>query len=225
MSNWAEKRLDEILHNTLHPNDTFEFSCKMCGNCCRKRDEPIMLTGLDVYRIAKATNLAPMEAIMKFCGMYIGADSHLPIIHLRERDDGSCTLLRKGRCMVHTMKPVVCAIHPLGRYFSGEDHKIHYFKTNPCPQSQEAPQTWTLDEWLDAFGIKELDHMSDVWNHAIMEVANVTCKIDKEKIPTFAYSEILKALYIDYDIEKPYIEQLLVNMEGLSSILEKLKTL
>ena len=67
--------------------------------------------------------------------------------------------------------------------------------------------------------------MSDAWNRASVEVAKVTCKIDKEKIPPYVYSEILKALYIDYDINKPYIEQLLVNMEGLSSILEKLKKL
>lgn len=224
MSNWAEKRLKEVQGNQLQPNDAFEFSCKMCGNCCRKRgNELILLTGLDVYRISKATSMEPVEAIQKFCGMYIGDSSHLPLIHLRERDDGSCTLLRKGRCTVHNLKPMVCALHPIGRFFSAEDHEIHYFKTESCPQSRTDAKVWTLQEWLDSFGIEEWNEESLAWNNALMEVSGITCKIDKEKIPPYAYSEILKALYLDYDITKPYIEQLLVNMEGLGSILESLK--
>ncbi len=223
MSNWADKIKKDIRENTLNPGDTFTFSCKMCGNCCRNRgNEKIMLTGLDVFRISQALGMKPADMIRQNCGMYIGDDSHLPIIYLNERDDSSCRLLRKGRCMVQDCKPIVCAIHPLGRYYFAEDDQIHYFRTESCQQGREDGRIWTLVEWLDSFGIRELDDMSKAWFRASMDVAAVTSKMSREKIPVHLYAEIISALYLDYDIQKPYAEQLSANMGRLRRVLDVL---
>ncbi len=216
--------MKDIQNSSLNTGDRFTFSCKMCGNCCRNRgNEAIILSGLDVYRVSKALGMEPFEMIQKNCGMYIGSDSHLPILYLKERDDGSCRLLRKGLCTVQDSKPVVCAIHPLGRYYSVEDDKIHYFLTESCPQGKENGRVWTLNEWLDNFGIRELDEMSKAWFRVSMDVAAVTCKVEREKIPPAVYVEIFKAFYVDYDTKKPFMEQLLANVDRLDEVLEQLK--
>lgn len=60
---YEEEILENIQHNTLAPDDTFQFTCKECGSCCRNRRTPVMLSGLDVYRIAKGRGLSPYEVL------------------------------------------------------------------------------------------------------------------------------------------------------------------
>jgi len=102
-----EKEVKRLIDNPMKPTDTFKFSCKACGNCCRKREEPIMLTGYGVFRIAKGLRIEMTEVINKYTIGYVGGASKLPVLILKERQDGSCSLLRNGKCMVHDNKPLV----------------------------------------------------------------------------------------------------------------------
>lgn len=67
------------------------------------------------------------DMLLQNAEVYIGAGSHVPVFILKERLDGSCRLLRNGRCTVHRSKPAACALFPLGRYFDGNDRSFHYF--------------------------------------------------------------------------------------------------
>lgn len=55
--------LHKYLENELKPSDTFEFECSMCGSCCRNRSEPIVVTGADLFRIAKAQKSLYVSAL------------------------------------------------------------------------------------------------------------------------------------------------------------------
>ena len=118
-----EELLKEIQKHTLGMEDRFSFECKQCGDCCRKRSQPVLLTGYDVYNIAKELNVGTAEVLMKYCTIIPGDTSGLPVVYLRERPDGSCSLLRKGLCTVQQNKPVVCRIFPIGRYYDGKEHR------------------------------------------------------------------------------------------------------
>lgn len=222
MAYWQEEQLKTIMNNVLKSEDTFTFTCKMCGSCCRNRSEPILMSGMDVFRIAQALEIQPMEVLGKYMRGYLGDDSHVPVYVLKERLDGSCSLLRKGKCMVHSKKPVVCAIHPLGRFFSGEDHDTHYFKQDSvCPQGKQNGKVWTLKEWLDGFGILELDSMSKAWFKLMMGITTVTCKMKKEDIDPMLTYILVNGMYASYDITKRYEDQVEINMERLQHILKE----
>ena len=182
-------RAKYYLNHILKPEDKFVFQCQMCGNCCRNRSESILLTGADTFRIAKKLEVSVPEAIDKYTTFGIGKDSKLPLLYLRERPDGSCSLLRKGKCTVQSEKPAVCAIYPLGRMVIGKDQHYSYFtQPNYCPgdvghtngealshiPADEAQRilndpelksaTHSLEEWLSEFNIRprEKDHLT--WN-------------------------------------------------------------
>lgn len=76
---WDEERIEEFKRHILQPNDTFTFSCDMCGNCCRNRDEPILMTGADIFRIAKGLGISTLEVLFKHTRGYIGDTTHLPL--------------------------------------------------------------------------------------------------------------------------------------------------
>ena len=68
---YQKEMAKNIEQNTLGPNDTFQFTCRECGACCRNRTTPIMLTGLDIYRMAKGLNIDAYEAFAR-CPMPTG---------------------------------------------------------------------------------------------------------------------------------------------------------
>lgn len=212
---YTEKDLEEFKERTLKPTDTFTFTCKMCGNCCRNRQIPIMLTGVDTYYIAKALGKKVDQTIVDKARMIMGADSHIPIFVLKERSDGSCSLLKKGKCMVHEDgKPCVCKLYPLGRYFGATDGKEHYF-TQPNACGEDGGKVWTLQEWLDEFHIEDNIEDVKVWTKFLMGVVSVTHKIPNNKMSSAMRYTLVKYMYGEYDINKPYIEQAEANMIAL----------
>lgn len=210
---YTEKDFEEFMANELKPHDTFQFECAMCGDCCRKRKEPILLTGADIFRAAIALETSIANAIAQNTVGYIGGDSHVPVITLKERLDGSCRLLRNGRCMIHDNKPAVCALFPLGRYFDSREQTYHYFM-NPrfCHNGRETGKVWTLQEWLDMFKVEETEKMTAAWHRLLGGISQVTHKMDESKIKGELLDILLNVLYLNYDLKKPYIEQVERNM-------------
>lgn len=213
---YSEKDFETFQKNELRPEDTFRFECKMCGRCCRNREEPILITGADIYRIANALSTTMMDVVANKTVGYIGDTSHIPVLVLKERLDGSCSLLRNGRCMVHQDKPAVCALFPLGRFSDLRNNSFHYF-VNPrsCQTGKTDGKVWTLQEWLDEFNICESEKMTAAWNRLIGGVTMVTFKMKKEKINGRLLDALISALYLDYNTSIPYIEQVESHMRRL----------
>lgn len=218
---YSEKDFELFQKNELRPEDTFHFECEMCGNCCRNRKEPILLTGADIYRIARSLNKEMMDVVVDNTRMYIGENSHIPVLVLRERMDGSCSLLRKGRCMVHHDKPAVCALFPLGRFYSSEDNRFHYFKnTISCQPERKDGRSWTLQEWLDEFRIEESEKLTEAWDRLIVGLTTVTHKMDKDKVRR-VLDPIFLALYLGYDTNKSYVDQVEQYMVMLTDVFKR----
>lgn len=219
---YTEKDLERFQKNMLKPGDTFNFNCDMCGNCCRKRSEPIVLTGFDIFRAAQALGVTMEEVIEKNLKGSIGPDSHLPLYVLAERLDGSCRFLRKGRCMIHASKPSVCALFPLGRMYDARDGGFHYFvNAGSCHPGQGFGKTWTLEEWLAEFNIRETESMTLAWNKLIFALAEKTCRMREEDIRGVLLNKLLTIMYLGYDMSLPYIEQTERRMALIPEVFKK----
>lgn len=209
-----EQFYKQIQANTLSMDDTFIFGCKMCGSCCRHRDEPIILTGYDVYNIAKGLGIEPADVVKEYTELYPGPDSYLPIVVLKERLDASCKLLRSGKCTVQENKPLVCRLYPLGRYSDGKEFK--YFKQNACLGKGEEIR---VGDWLEQFHIKDYDEVALLWGKLIISAAQyqrnlVLKRKDKKKAELF-YQNCAVVFYIMYDMDAPPEESLKAGIEYL----------
>lgn len=219
---YDEEYLKMIFENELKPEDTFKFTCKMCGSCCSHRSEPILVSGMDLFRIGQALQMEMVDVLETYTYGYIGQDSHAPVLVLKEQTDGSCGLLNNGKCMVHNNKPVVCAIYPLGRYTSVDNSTIHYFnQENACSLGKQQGKEWTLKEWLDHFRIAELDIMSSAWFRMLSGVVQVTCRMDREQIDPTMCLILLNYMYLSYDINKRYEDEVEINIEKLKKLFKE----
>lgn len=208
MGFWAQDNAEQFLENAFKsPEDMFRFSCKMCGQCCRNRPEPVLVNGADIFRMAKALGLSTSEFMAKNTTYYLGENSHAPVAVLNERLDGSCRMLRKGKCMVHADKPAVCALHPLGRMQDIRTGEMTYFLIPHVCRNGEGGREWTLREWIDAFHLEETEKMSAAWNSLFGGIFKVTCKMKPEKISKDMELAMLGALYFNYDTSEPFEAQ------------------
>lgn len=219
---YTEKDFKEFQENELKPDDTFHFECKMCGNCCRNRSEPIVLTGVDLFLIASYLKITMQEAISRYTEYNLGSRSHIPVLTLRERIDGSCSLLRNGRCIVQESKPIVCALFPLGRYYDLRDHAFHYFM-NPkaCKRGEKTSDGYTLQQWLDKFRIKETEEMCVAWNQLVTGLVNTFSRINKDSLSGQMMGALFYALYLGYEPDEPYIPQVKACMGAIKDILKE----
>lgn len=90
-------RTGEILDAgpALSPGDPFCFVCAGCGDCCRKRRD-LVLSGYDLYRIARRLRLSPRIVANAFCKSYVAPQSCLPTLLLTpDPKTGNCRFLRQ----------------------------------------------------------------------------------------------------------------------------------
>lgn len=208
----TEKYLQALLDNVLDFEDTFEFGCKQCGNCCRSREEPIILMGYDVYNMAQSLNLSPTDTLVKYTECVLGTDSNLPVVILKERLDGSCSLLRKGKCSIQEDKPMVCRIYPLGRFFDGKQFK--YIRQNAC--KGDGTPVKVID-WLTSFKVLEQEEDALLWHDMLMSCVMYMQRLLKKnpkQVEAFQKS-CLYVFYAGFDMSKTYKQHIEESKEYL----------
>ena len=209
----------------LKEDDTFNFKCKMCGLCCiRDEDEPVIVMGPDLVRIARKLHLSTLDVIRKYCYFNIGEKSGLPVLTLKTDWMRRCIFLQNARCMVHDAKPEVCAMFPLGRMVrvhpSRENGEASYaYFTQPgggCP-GENTDVTCTLREWKEKFHLEEREKEMLAWNNMLpdlMAIADIYDRADPAEV------FLSQALY-DFDPAKDLIPQIEKNHKIAKEVLAK----
>ncbi len=220
------ERIKELMAKSLKPYETFNFRCQECGNCCRNRQTPIAVMGYDVYNIAKALDMEVKDVILKKVEVERTEEKPFPMVYLKERLDGSCSLLRKGKCMVHSDKPIVCRVYPLGRFcVSG---KFYYFSQGITCGGSNTDNEIRLEEWLKLFNIEEIDEECKLWTKMYVCCARHLDDLQKMKNPDIEriknFSDIiLMVCYLMFDTKKSLMENIQNNFEMLKQTIPQIK--
>jgi len=223
--NIREMTPDEIMSiPTLGLDDEINVDCKACGKCCKNRHD-IILTPYDVYRISTYLGRTPMEVIKRYCEVYIAPTSKLPVVRVLPLPPKSaCPFLHRKKCSIHSKKPVVCKVFPLARlYFADGDGTSKYcLSETGCGQSQKKI---TVREWIGDLASEEAEKAGKAWLDILVYLVQIVEKMSilPEDVRGLTYDTIFAALYINYDIEKPFIQTLDYNFNNLKMILRKLE--
>lgn len=216
-----EKDLKQL--NYLGENDRFSFGCTCCGTCCRHRND-IILTAYDLWHIAGYLQKSIEEIIKEYCEIYIGNTSRLPIVRIKPRGTQNiCPFLIRNKCVIHTVKPEICAIFPLGRIQMEGSKEIRYFLQNiRCGKKDK---TYTLETWLEKSGItKDSQECSRNWKkvlHALFYVAKI---IDDFSDTTreACYDSIFASMYLGYDTNEPFLPQIQERQKNMAELSDNL---
>ena len=221
---------------TIGLDDTFKFHCDQCGKCCTHRED-IILSPMDIFKMAKEMKMTPVKFYHEYCVFNIGEHTRMPIVRLAsEGKDTHCVLLKNHRCSVHKVKPAVCAMFPLGRYMSFEkdDYNAESIDTSKVkyllqpPECGDESETHTVREWLSGFDIKLEDEAFVQWQKAISRFSNKFKELEKKQdmlTMMEIWFVVRVSLYLQYDTSKEFLPQFNYNVENLLKLLDDIPKL
>ena len=221
---------------TIGLDDTFKFHCDQCGKCCTHRED-IILSPMDIFKMAKELKMTPVEFYREYCVFNIGEHTRMPIVRLAsEGKDTHCVLLKNHRCSVHKVKPAVCAMFPLGRYMSFEkdDYNAESIDTSKVkyllqpPECGDESETHTVRAWLSGFDIKLEDEAFVQWQKAISQFSNKFKELEKKQdmlTMMEIWFVVRVSLYLQYDTSKEFLPQFNYNVENLLKLLDDIPKL
>jgi Fe-S-cluster containining protein len=104
------------------------FECKLCGACCSQHTLIVTMNGRDIVRLVDSLGLSYQEAlrVLDFYVLPEGTETPaglqnipqvktergLAYIALRKEENGTCIFLKDNMCMIHVIRPTVCASFP-----------------------------------------------------------------------------------------------------------------
>ncbi len=153
----------------LEADDNFRFGCHPgvpCFNtCCR--DVNILLTPLDILRLARRLGISTTEVIAKHTLKPINKQMTLPVLMLRMNDTGEkeCPFVGDEGCTVYEDRPWSCRMYPLAMAVpparaGDESPEPMYFllEDSFCKGHVEAGG-FTVAGWRDNQGVTEHEEL------------------------------------------------------------------
>lgn len=169
--------------------------CDGCHKCCQNMDGLIVLDPYDVYNICRAT----AENFQEINGKYIeaGLVDGIVMPHLKF-EKGNCVFLDEcGRCAIHSHRPSICRMFPLGRVFDNNEHK-YILQTGEC---NRAAAKVKIKKWLEYDNISQYEKYTDRWHYFIKDISNIVSGYEDRDMAAKVCMYILNTFYV-----KPYGE-------------------
>lgn len=194
-------------------DDTFYFTCKACGKCCKHRED-ILLNPYDLFRIASYLGRTPREIIQRYCEGYEGHTSHFPVVRVVPvPPDNAYPFLRNKKCAVYAKKPTVCRVHPLARMFTEEGASKYLMNGSNC---RYEPTPITVREWIADIASEEAKQAGRAWTRIVTftlpQLQPGKFKVSAEERRNL-FEFVIESLWLVYDTEKPFLPQLERNFE------------
>lgn len=229
MDEQLKKIMQKLKDSEIGLDEEFKFHCNMCGKCCIHRED-IILNPKDIYSMSKELDIGPKELVDRYCEVYIGTDSRMPVVRLKPRGSVQrCPLLKDRKCLVHNAKPTVCAMFPIGRFIEAKDAsgagtgRIGYIFNDPkCGDGSES--YYTVRQWLEKFKIPAEDEFFLKWHGIVIELVKNIPKIEKqveEETLHLARTAMFVMLYLRYDTKKDFMPQFETNAEEVREMLNE----
>ena len=217
--------------HALKPGQTFRFHCAQCGDCCRNRED-ISLTPYGLFQIAKYLQLRPGEILRRYCTLSIDPGTGLPAVTLKpNKRTHACPFLKDNLCSVQPVKPMVCALFPLGRVVklgnpgeaTREKEMFYILQDVACGTRDEEH---TVEEWLAEHNHENGEAWFLEWVDALEKIVPLIQFVElfiPDKLVNEMYKVFIRTMYQNYLIRVDFTSQYRENLENLLAFLNNIK--
>jgi Fe-S-cluster containining protein len=208
--------------NRMKNTDNFGFKCSECGKCCKNRSD-VVVSGYDLFRISKYMNVPGKVVINGFFNIRKGAQTGLPVLVAKQKKNGDCIFLNDKKCSIHSVKPLPCALYPLGQNID-ENGEIEYFIQRTDCGGKE--YNFTVNDYLEMFSIDKREENDILWANTCMLLSKKISALSPKLHPAqnrMLFSHTLELLYIKYNTSDMFENRFKNNVESIYKIIEKYK--
>jgi Fe-S-cluster containining protein len=163
--------LTDISDGTLYDwMDIVEVGCDGCQGkpaCCRGMGKSIILDPYDIYRITTNIEITFEQLLAHMIELNVVDGIILPNLKMAGKNESCVFLDQEGRCSIHSYRPGICRIFPLGRYY--EEHDFSYIlQINECPC--KATSQVKAGKWVDTPNLAKNKQFLIDWHYFLNDV-------------------------------------------------------
>ncbi len=209
------KNLEEISDGKVYGlHDMVRAACNDCEGChfcCEDMGDSIILDPLDVYLLQKNLGMNAEDMIEKKIELRMVDGLILPNLMMDEKTNYCVFLNGEGRCSIHSFRPGICRLFPLGRIY--EDDKLYYFlQSDGCLKQKRSKVK--VSKWLDTPELKKNQQYLIDWHSFRKKMEKVITDMTDEKTVKTILMFLLKIFFIQpYDVNKDFYPQFYERLE------------
>lgn len=201
--------MDEISDGKLYGlNDMVKADCqdcKDCSACCCGMGKSIILDPLDIYRLTIGLEKNFEELLNGFIELNIADGMILPNLKMAGAEEKCSFLNHNGRCSIHNLRPGICRLFPLGRFY--ENGTFRYFlQVHECKMKNRTKVK--VKKWIDTPDIKVNEKFINDWHYFTKEIQQKCRDSMDEQYMKQINMGILSEFYMkSYDGNRDFYEQ------------------
>ncbi len=173
--------------------------CAGCSDCCRNMGDSIVLDPYDIYLLQTATGQNFSQLMQEKIGLHVEDGLILPSLAMQE-DTGACGFLNgDGRCGIHSHRPGLCRLFPLGRNY--DENGLRYFLLeDACKVGNRAKIK--VKKWLDIADFSAYESFLTEWHNLRKDLKN---RIAGQK--SDRYTQEVNVVFLKIFYQTPYDTQ------------------
>lgn len=107
--------------------------CNGCSDCCKDVGDLVILTPFDVYEMVNYLGIEFNELLGYKIELRQNNKILLPYLKMQDKNKNCSFLDKEGICMIHSKRPNICRLFPLGRVYKDNNFK-YFLQVGNCPK-------------------------------------------------------------------------------------------
>ncbi len=188
--------LSDISDGKLYgDNDMVKADCRGCAgcsDCCRGMGDTILLDPYDVWRLTTGLGKAFADFLDREIELGVADGCILPHMRMTGARESCAFLDGEGRCSVHALRPGICRLFPLGRYY--ENGAFQYFlQTGECSASRSKIK---VSRWIDTPDQRRYREFVTAWHYLLIDAQNCMQKKQDDMFQKELNMLLLKTFFL-----------------------------
>lgn len=194
--------------------------CKGCSACCQGMGQSIMLDPLDIYNLTVGLNTTFEQLLAEAIELNVVDGVILPNLKMSGEQDSCHFLNAEGRCSIHSFRPGICRLFPLGRFYENQDFK-YFLQIHECKNPNKTKVK--VKKWIDTPNLQENKKYILDWHYFIDDVQEKLMHIADDELVKKIDLFILQHFFMEpYHQAEDFYEQFNLRLEKAKKVLETL---
>lgn len=200
--------MEEISDGKLYgSNDMVKADCggcKGCCECCKGMGNSIILDPYDAFRLTTGLQRDFNSLLSQEVELNVVDGVILPNLKMIGAEEACSFLNEEGRCSIHAIRPGICRLFPLGRFY--ENHSFRYFlQTGECPQNRTKIK---VDKWIATPNLKAYESFVCEWHYLVNDIEEkARTALEQDETQGMERSKQLSMLLLQIFFLLPYDEK------------------
>lgn len=170
--------------------------CQGCSACCRGMGQSILLDPYDIYQLQTATGENFAGLMQDKIDLHVENGIILPALKMQPDTDACGFLTKDGRCGIHTYRPGLCRLFPLGRNY--DENGLQYFLLEDACHIKTRTKL-KIKKWLAVPELARYEKFLVTWHDLRKQIMNRIADQQSD-----AYTQMINVKLLELFYQKPY---------------------